>query len=176
MSLTSSYSEDEPELETRLKWHLPNKNSQVFKHKDKNPRIKLIIHAPCNNRKNLELVEHGYIEQYSKKYEERLLNVRSNPNKKAKKIMFEVKMENDTQLWERIAKLNTKLTIKDDEKNSRFYIHAFVDGKRYQTVEGYNKNTKDIAFDLLCTEHMRILNSSLFIISGSFVIIIMTKD
>ena len=150
MSLTSSHTEDEPELETRLKWHLSNKNSQVFKHKDKNPRIKLIIHAPYNNRKNLELVEHGYIEQYSKKYGERLLNVKSNANKKAKKIMFEVKMETETQLSERIAKLNTKLAIKDDEKNSRFYFDAFVDGKTYQTVEGYNKNTKDKAFDKIC--------------------------
>lgn len=31
------------DLETR---HLSNKNSQVFKHKDKNPEIKLIVEAP----------------------------------------------------------------------------------------------------------------------------------
>ena len=39
------------ELETRLKWHLSNNKSQVFKHKDKNPNIGLIINAPSNDKK-----------------------------------------------------------------------------------------------------------------------------
>jgi len=29
------------ELETRLKWHLSNNKSQVFKHKDRKPKIEL---------------------------------------------------------------------------------------------------------------------------------------
>ena len=43
-----------------------------------------------------------------------LLNVRSNPNKKVKKIEFQVKMENEKQLRERIAKLEKKLNSKED--------------------------------------------------------------
>ena len=35
------------ELETRLKWHLSNEKSQVFKHNTKSPKTELIISAPC---------------------------------------------------------------------------------------------------------------------------------
>ena len=44
----------------------------------------------------------------------KLLNVRSNPNKRVKKIEFQVKMENEKQLRERIAKLEKKLNSKED--------------------------------------------------------------
>ena len=42
------------ELETRLKWHLTNNKSQVFKYINKNPKIELIVNAPSNNKKKLE--------------------------------------------------------------------------------------------------------------------------
>lgn len=53
----------------------------------------------------------------------KLLNVKSNPNKKVNKVLFEAKMENEKQLRDRISKLDKKLTINDDEKNSRFYFN-----------------------------------------------------
>ena len=104
------------ELETRYKWHLSNKNSQVYKDKDKNPKIELMELCPSKGRKSLEKVENGYVEEYAEKYGKKLLNVRHNPNKKAKKIEFQVKMENEKQLRKRIGKLDKKLTIKDDER------------------------------------------------------------
>ncbi len=39
------------ELETRLKWHLSNKKSQVFMNKDKNPKIELIIIAQVTTKR-----------------------------------------------------------------------------------------------------------------------------
>ena len=72
-------------LETRLKWHLSNTKSQLFKHKDKNPKIELIINAPSNDKKTLEKVENGYIQEYAEKYDKLLLNIKSNPNNKIKK-------------------------------------------------------------------------------------------
>lgn len=72
--------------------------------------------CPSKGRKSLEKVENGYVEEYAEKYGKKLLNVRHNPNKKAKKIEFQVKMENEKQLRKRIGKLDKKLTIKDDER------------------------------------------------------------
>jgi len=98
------------ELKTRLKWrasisNLSSNKSQVFKHKDKNPKIELIIDAPSNDKKSLEKVENGYIQEYAVKYGEHLINIKSNPNNKTKKIEYKVNIENKTQLEERIAKL-----------------------------------------------------------------------
>ena len=69
------------ELETRLKWHLSNKNSQVFEHKDKNPKIELIVNCPSFDKKSLENAEKGHIEEYADKYSKLLINIKSNPNK-----------------------------------------------------------------------------------------------
>ena len=102
------------ELSTRLTWHLTNKNSQVYKHKDKKPKIELIVNAPSNDKKSLESVENGYIEEYAEKYDNRLLNIRCNPLKKVKKINYKVNIENKEQLDARIAELEGKITIKDD--------------------------------------------------------------
>ena len=60
----------------RLRWHLSNKNSQVFKHKNNKPKIELIIEAPCNDKKSLEKVENEYISEYGK----RVLNITCNPS------------------------------------------------------------------------------------------------
>ena len=74
------------ELETRFKWHLSNMKSQVFKNKKHNPKIELIINAPSNDKKSLEKVENGYIQEFAEKYGKLLLNIRSNPNKKTKRL------------------------------------------------------------------------------------------
>ena len=55
------------EVEIRLKWHLSNMKSQVFKNKEHNPKIKLIVNAPSNDKKSLEKVENGYINEYAEK-------------------------------------------------------------------------------------------------------------
>ena len=86
------------------------------------------------------------------------MNVRSDPNKKDKKIEFQVKMENEKQLRERIAKLDKKLTIKDDEKNSILYIDAFVDGKRQRTQARYINCSEDEALDEICKMQQEMIN------------------
>ena len=133
------------ELETRLKWHLSNMKSQVFKNKKHNPKIKLIINAPSNDKKSLEQVENGYIHEYAEKYGNELINIRSNPNKKTKKIEYKVTIENKKQLEERIAKLENKLTIKDDAKNKCWLIDSIIDGKRFKTMARYGKTSKEEA-------------------------------
>ena len=132
------------ELETHLKWHLSNNKSQVFKHKDKNPKIELLINAPSNDKRGLERVENGYIEEHAEKYGKLSINIKCNPLK-TKKIEYNVNIENEKQLEERIAKLENKLTIKDDTKNKQFYFDAFIDGKRHKTMARYGKTPKNKA-------------------------------
>ena len=56
-------------------------------------------------------------------------------------------MESETRLKERIAKLEKKLTIKDDEKNNLLYFDAIFEGKRIKTMARYNNDTKESARD-----------------------------
>ena len=71
--------------------------------------------------------------------------LRSNPNQKVKKIEFQVKMENEKQLRERIAKLEKKLNIKEGKKKSLFYFDTIIDGKRHHTYARFIKCSKDEA-------------------------------
>ena len=87
----------------------------------------------------MEKVENGYIHEYAEKYGKCLINTKSNPNKKTKKVEYEVSIENKEQLEEIIAELENKLTIKDDTKNEHFYFDAFIDGKRHKTMARYGK-------------------------------------
>ena len=135
------------ELETRLKWHLSDNKSQVYKNKDNDPKIELIINAPCNDKKTLEKIENAHIEEYANEYKELLLNVRCNPLKKAKKIEYEVNIENDKKLRERIAKLEGKISIKDDPNRKFWYFDTVVNGKRYQAKNRYIDEPKDKAYE-----------------------------
>ena len=144
------------ELETRFKWHLSNNKSQVFKHKDKNPKIELLIDAPSNDKRGLERVENGYIEEHAEKYGKLLLNIKSNPLK-TKKIEYKVNIETKRQLEERIAKLENKLTIKDDEKNKRWYFDSIIDGKRHKTMARYGKTSKDKALQKICEKKQKAI-------------------
>lgn len=126
-------------IETRLKWHLTNNKSQVYKHRNNNPRIELIVNAPSIDKKSLEKVENGYIQEYAEKYGERLLNVKANPVKKQTKKEYTVNIENKKQLEERIAKLESKLIIKDDTKNKNLFFDTIIEGKRYKTMARYGK-------------------------------------
>ena len=146
------------ELETRLKWHLSNNKSQVFKNKGHDPKIELIVNAPSNDKKSLENVENGYIQEYAEKYGNELINIRSNPIKKTKKIEYKVTIENKKQLEERIAKLENKLTIKDDTKNKCWLIDSIIYGKRYKTMARYGKTSKEDALTKINDKKQQIIN------------------
>ena len=100
------------ELETRLKWHKRCKKSKIYKHKrvsGLSPSIRLLVLAPSKERKSLENVENGYIEEYANKYGDKLLNVKDNRRKiKRKEVKYEVKMENKGELQRRIPLLEDK--------------------------------------------------------------------
>ena len=94
----------------------------------------MLLNTPSFDKKSLERVENRYIEEYAEKYGKLLINIKSNPNNKTKKIVYKVNIENKKQLEERIARLENKLTIKDDMINKHFYFDTFIDGKRYKTM------------------------------------------
>ena len=123
----------------------------------------MIINAPSNDKKCLEKVENRYIEEYADKYGKLLLNIRCNPLKKTKKIEYKVEMENETQLMERIAKLEKKLTIKDDERNQRYFFDMVINGKRHHTeaLTKINKKKQEKIEELTFT----LINYSLFFMS-----------
>ena len=131
-------------LETRLKWHLSNPKSQVYKDRKKNPKIELIIDAPSKDKRSLENSENGHIQEHAEKYGDLLLNKRMNP--KAKKVVeYKVNLENEEQLRERIAKLDKKIVIRDDVENRMFFYDTSIDGRRYVTKARYGKQTRDSA-------------------------------
>ena len=132
------------ELKIRLKWHLSNKNSQVYKHINKNPKIEFVVLVPSNEKKSLEKVKNGYISEFAEKYGHKLLNKRWNPLKTVKKIEYKVEVENDYKLRKRIALLDKKIVIKNDEK-SKLFFKAMVDWKRVKTMARYNKSSKEQA-------------------------------
>ena len=144
-------------LETRLRWHLTNNKSQVFKNKHYNPIIELLVACPSYDKKSLEKVENSYIAEYAEKYGNRLINVRSNPLK-VKKVEYTVKIEHKQQLEERIAKLNKKLTIKDDPVNKFYYYDSYIDRKRYKTMCRYGEKQKDIAFAQISAKKQKLIN------------------
>ena len=135
------------DLDKRLKSHLTDKNSIVYKNKHNNPEIELLVYAPCYDKKTLEKIENGYIDEYAEKYQNELLNVRCNPKKKQKKIEFEVYIENDKQLRQRIAVLEKNIQIKDNTEKSYWYFDNVVDGIRHQTKSRYVDNSKEQAFE-----------------------------
>ena len=119
----------------------------MYKHRKRNPKIELIINAPSFDKKALERTENGHIKEYAEKYGKDLINIKSNPNVKKveNKVEYKVKIENKQQLEERIAKLEKKLTIKDDKDNKLFFFDAIIDGKRHKTMARYGKTPKSTA-------------------------------
>ena len=71
-----------------------------------------------------------------------MLNIKSNPLKKAKKIEYSVNIENQKPLKERIAKPEEHFVIKDDEKNKNLFFDTIIDGKRHKTMARYTKYSK----------------------------------
>ena len=105
----------------------------------------MIGNAPSFDKKKLEKVEEGYIIEYAEKYGNKLINIRSNPNKTKKEINYKEIMESKTQLEERIAMLGNKLKTKDAVKNGPFSFDAKVEGKRIHTEARNVRCSKDEA-------------------------------
>ena len=104
----------------RLKDHTTDIKSTVYRNKDKNPKISLIINCPCENKHKLEKVEKKYINQYANKYGAKVLNKRGNDEiKKKPEIKYTFKIEKEEDLKKRIEKM---VAIKNDEKNQKLAI------------------------------------------------------
>ena len=144
------------DLETRLSRHLKDPKSQIYKHRKKKPQIELIVKAPTNDKKSLEKIENAYIEDYAVKYGVLLLNVKANPLK-PKKVEFKVQMENQKQLEERIAKLDDKIKIKDNEKDKFLYFDNIILGKRYKTKARYASNEKEAALEQISEKKRKLI-------------------
>ena len=53
-------------------------------------------------KRGLEAVENKHISEFADKYSDRVLNKRSNPNKRVKKVEYKVNIETNNELQERI--------------------------------------------------------------------------
>ena len=144
------------DLATRLSRHLKDPKSRIYKHRKKKPQIELIVKAPTNDKKSLEKIENAYIEDYAVKYGVLLLNVKANPLK-PKKVQFKVEIEKQSQLEERIAKLDDKIKIKDNEKDKFLYFDNIILGKRYKTMARYAQNEKEAALEQISEKKRKLI-------------------
>ena len=95
---------------------------------------------------------------YAEIYGKKLINIKANPNIKPKKIEYQVNIENQQQLEERIAKLDNKLKIKDNVKNNYWHYDSVIEGERYQTKARYDEDTKDEALTNISKKKQEIIN------------------
>ncbi|XP_068692731.1 uncharacterized protein [Montipora foliosa] len=144
------------DLETRLNRHLKDPKSQIYKYRKKKPVIELLVKAPTNDKRSLEKIENAYIQDYAEKCGELLLNVKANPLK-PKKVQFKVQMENQKQLEERIAKLDVKIKIKDNENDKYLYYDNIIFGKRYKTKARYANNGKEAALEQISEKKRKLI-------------------
>ena len=124
-----------------MREHITYKKSAKYGYRNDKPKIRLVVNAPSRDKKCLIKVENEYIQEYSKKYRDRLLNTCGTKQTAVKVVKFKVVMESETALRERIQKLGKTLRIKDDAK--LLYYDGIVDGKRYKTISRYNKCSKE---------------------------------
>ena len=146
-------------LETRLKWHLSNSKSQVYKFSKFKPKINLIVNAPSFDKKKLEEIECKWIEWYANKYTDNLLNEKYNPSKKKqrKKLEHEVVIENHKQLQARVEQLEGKIKIKDNNVKEFWYYDTVVNGKRHKTMARYNDKTKKKALKQISAKKQELI-------------------
>ena len=136
-------------LEDRLDEHKLNPKSAIYKYRDDNPIIELICECPCKDKKTLERVENGYINEYKQKYGDQLLNIKGIKKVKTIKNDFKVEMENQKQLEERLEKLGVKFQIKDNTIKDYLVTDTKINGKRIYHKRRYNKDNKQEAFKQL---------------------------
>ncbi|XP_068677184.1 uncharacterized protein [Montipora foliosa] len=144
------------DLATRLSRHLKDPKSQIYKFRKKKPQIELIVKAPTNDKKSLEKIENAYIEDYANKYGVLLLNVKANPLK-PKKVQFKVQIEKKSQLEERIAKLDDKIKIRNNENDKFFYFDNIILGKRYKTMARYANKDKEAALEQISDKKRKLI-------------------
>ena len=58
---------------------------------EKNPKIELLVLCPSKDKKSVEKVENGFIEEYADKYDKKLLNIKANPNELSLKLTLKMK-------------------------------------------------------------------------------------
>jgi len=90
------------------------------------------------------------------KYGNRLLNIKANPLKK-KEVKFQVSMETEKQLHERLTKLGMTLRIKDNPADKFLYYDGRVNGKRHTTKSRYSKCTRDEALAELTKKQQELI-------------------
>ena len=138
------------DLKTRLKLHLSDKKSVVYKNSMYRPKIELIVNAPCFDKKTLETIEGKWIDWLAQDYGEDLLNVRGNTSRrrvKRKTVSHEVVMESDKQLISRVEQLEGKIVIRDNPEIGYWLFDTVVDGKRRQAIARYKNGSKEEAFE-----------------------------
>ena len=146
-------------LDERLKSHLSDTKSQVYKYSKYKPKIELIVKAPTFDKKKLEEIECKWIERYAEDYGKQLLNIRGNPSKKRqrKKIEHEVVIESDKQLIARVEQLEGKIVIKDNPNIHQYLFDSVVNGKRYRNVAKYKNGSKDEAFERISAKKRQLI-------------------
>ena len=124
-------------IETRLKEHLSDTKSIVYKNKDKNPITSLVIDCPCKNKHKLEKKEKKHINDYAKNHGDKVLNKRGNEeiNKKPE-IKYSFKIEKEEDLLNRIEKIPA---TENDEKNKQLKIRFRNGGKNVKVIKRYGK-------------------------------------
>jgi hypothetical protein len=107
-------------LDEGFRENMNDRKSVVYKNKYKDPEINFICTYPCFSKEELEYCETHYIDMFAKKHGEKVLNVRTNDDKKPKKeIKFECKITKEAELAEKLQK---KFPILGDPKNARLQI------------------------------------------------------
>ena len=146
-------------LDERLKSHLSDTKSQVYKYSKYKPKIELIVKAPTFDKKKLEEIECKWIERYAVDYGKQLLNKRGNPSKKKQrtKLEHEVVMESDKQLIARVEQLEGKIVIKDNPDIGYWLFDTVVNGKRYQTMARYKDSSKEKAFERISAKKRQLI-------------------
>ena len=133
--------------EIRLKEHISDIKSIVYKNKDKSPKISLLIDCPCENKHKLGKVEKKYINQYAKKYVAKVLNKRCNDEIKEKpEIKYTFKIEKEEELKKRIEKM---VAIKNDEKNKQLQIQFRNGNKKAKVTKRYTRIPLTEALDFM---------------------------
>ena len=134
-------------LEKRQKKHISDPKSIVYKNRHKNPKISLVIDCPCENKHKLEKTEKKHVNEYAKIYGSKVLNKRNNEeNKEKPEIKYSFKIENETELLNRMEKM---LTIKNDKKNKRLDIQYREGDKKVKVTKRYGQIPLSEAMDYI---------------------------
>ena len=133
--------------DNRMKQHLSDKKSIVYRNKDKNPKISLIIDCPCENKHKLESVEKKYINQYAQKCGTKILNKRGNDEIKDKpEIKYSFEIEKEDEMLKRTGKM---VAIKNVEKNKILEIQYQDGDKKVFVSKKYTQIQFNDAMDFM---------------------------